>query len=430
MKGFLRDVLSVGVSKFATIIFGVITSIIIARELGPEKNGVIAALVVFPALFMSVGSLGIRQSTTYYLGKNIFSEKDIKAAITQIWLISTVISIIVCFVLMRYLSKSGDNLVFVLLALAPIPFSLFNTYNSGIFLGKNQIKEFNKINWIPSLFTLVVTLVLVIGLELGVRGYFIALIVGPLFISVLLLFKNKFLDVLSLKFNWQIIKPMIKLGSIYALALMFINLNARLDVILLDRLSSDFETGIYSKGYSVGNYLLQIPWMLNTIVFSRSAIAKNDELFSKKVTQLLRVSFLVILCFAGFLFLFSDFIIVLMFGKDFLGSSIVLQYLLLGVLFLSLFKILNQDLAGKGKPWVSMKAMIPGLLVNVLLNYFLIPSYGAIGASVASTISYSFAILLFIHFYSKEVGIPVKEILTYKKSDFKPLIQILKKMKK
>ncbi|WP_299096508.1 flippase [uncultured Winogradskyella sp.] len=430
MKGFLRDVLSVGVSKFATIIFGVITSIIIARELGPEKNGVIAALVVFPALFMSVGSLGIRQSTTYYLGKNIFSEKDIKAAITQIWLISTVISIIVCFVLMRYLSKSGDNLVFVLLALAPIPFSLFNTYNSGIFLGKNQIKEFNKINWIPSLFTLVVTLVLVIGLELGVRGYFIALIVGPLFISVLLLFKNKFLDVLSLKFNWQIIKPMIKLGSIYALALMFINLNARLDVILLDRLSSDFETGIYSKGYSVGNYLLQIPWMLNTIVFSRSAIAKNDELFSKKVTQLLRVSFLVILCFAGFLFLFSDFIIVLMFGKDFLGSSIVLQYLLLGVLFLSLFKILNQDLAGKGKPWVSMKAMIPGLLVNMLLNYFLIPSYGAIGASVASTISYSFAILLFIHFYSKEVGIPVKEILTYKKSDFKPLIQILKKMKK
>ena len=119
-----------------------------------------------------------------------------------------------------------------------------------------------------------------------------------------------------------------------------------------------------------------------------------------------------------------------MFGKDFLGSSIVLQYLLLGVLFLSLFKILNQDLAGKGKPWVSMKAMIPGLLVNVLLNYFFIPSYGAIGASVASTIRGSVAILLFIHFYSKELGIPVKEILTYKKSDFKPLIQILKKMKK
>ena len=430
MKGFLRDVLSVGISKFATIVFGIVTSIIIARELGPEKNGVIAALVVFPALFMSVGSLGIRQSTTYYLGKNIFSEKDIKAAITQIWLISTIISVIVCFVLMRYLSKSGDNFLFVLLALAPIPFSLFNTYNSGIFLGKNQIKEFNKINWIPSLLTLVVTLILVLGLSLGIKGYFIALIAGPLFISALLLFKNKFLDVLSLKFNWQVIKPMIRLGSIYALALMFINLNARLDVILLDRLSSDFETGIYSKGYSVGNYLLQIPWMLNTIVFSRSAIAKNDELFSKKVSQLLRVSFLVILLFAGFLFMFSDFIIVLMFGEDFIGSSIVLQYLLLGVLFLSLFKILNQDLAGKGKPWISMKAMIPGLLVNVILNYFLIPSYGATGASIASTISYSFAIILFIHFYSKEVSIPVKEILRYKKSDYKPIIQILKKVKK
>lgn len=337
MKGFLKDVISVGISKFATIIFGIVTSIIIARELGPEKNGIIAALLVFPALFMSVGSLGIRQSTAYYLGKNIFSEKEVKTAITQIWLISTIISVIACFVLIRFLSKSGDNLMLVILALAPIPFSLFNTYNSGIFLGKNQIKEFNKINWIPSFLTLVVTIIFVLGIRLGMKGYFIALIAGPLFISIFLIFRNNFLDVLSLKFNWQVIKPMIKLGGVYAVALMFINLNARLDVILLDSLSTDYETGIYSKGYSVGNYLLQIPWMLNTIVFSRSAIASDDSVFSQKVTQLLRITFLAILSVAFVLFLFSDYIIVTMFGHEFLDSSVVLQYLLLGVLFLSLF---------------------------------------------------------------------------------------------
>jgi len=429
MKGFLKDVISVGISKFATIIFGIVTSIIIARELGPEKNGIIAAILVYPALFMSVGSLGIRQSTAYYLGKNIFSEEEVKAAITQIWLISTIISVITCFVLIRFLSKSGDNLMLVILALAPIPFSLFNTYNSGIFLGKNQIKEFNKINWIPSFLTLVVTIIFVLGIRLDMKGYFIALIAGPLFISIFLIFRNNFLNVLSLKFNWQVIKPMIKLGGVYAVALMFINLNARLDVILLDSLSTDYETGIYSKGYSVGNYLLQIPWMLNTIVFSRSAIASNDSVFSQKVTQLLRITFLAILSVAFVLFLFSDYIIVTMFGHEFLDSSVVLQYLLLGVLFLSLFKILNQDLAGKGKPWVSMKAMVPGLIVNMLLNYVLIPSYGAVGASIASTISYTFAIILFIYFYSKEVNIPIKNILSYKISDFQVFINIFKKVK-
>ena len=337
MGGFLKDVISVGVSKFATIVFGVTTSIIIARELGPEQNGVIATLLVFPALFMTVGSLGIRQSTTYYLGKNAFSEDDIKTAITQIWLISSIVSVVICFLLITGFSSVEDNLVLILLALIPIPFSLFNTYNSGIFLGKNNIKEFNKINWIPSFLTLVLTIVLVLVLKIGIRGYLMALIAGPLYISVVMLFKNRFIEVLSLKFNWNVIKPMIRLGSVYAVALMFINLNARLDVILLDSLSTDYETGIYSKGYSVGNYLLQIPWMLNAIVFSRSAIASDDSVFSKKVTQLLRITFLAILSVAFVLFCFSDYIIVTMFGHEFLGSSVVLQYLLLGVLFLSLF---------------------------------------------------------------------------------------------
>ncbi|GAB5565786.1 MAG: oligosaccharide flippase family protein [Winogradskyella sp.] len=429
MGGFVLDVISVGLSKFATIIFGVTTSIIIARELGPEQNGVIATLLVFPALFMTVGSLGIRQSTTYYLGKNVFSEYDIKTAITQIWLISSIVSIVVCFLLMTGFSSVEDNLVLILLALIPIPFSLFTTYNSGIFLGKNNIKEFNKINWMPSFLTMVLTIVLVLVLKFGIRGYLIALIAGPLYISVLMLFKNRFIEVLSLKFNWSVIKPMIRLGGVYAVALMFINLNARLDVILLDSLSTDYETGIYSKGYSVGNYLLQIPWMLNAIVFSRSAVASDDSVFSQKVTQLLRITFLAILCVAFVLFLFSDLIIVTMFGNEFLDSSVVLKYLLLGVLFLSLFKILNQDLAGKGKPWVSMKAMVPGLIVNVLLNYVLIPSFGAVGASIASTISYTLAIILFVYFYSKEVNIPIKNIISYKRSDFQPFIKILKKVK-
>ena len=426
MIGFIKDVFSVGVSKFAIIIFGLITSIIIARVLGPEKNGVIAALLVYPSLFMAIGSLGVRQSTTYFLGKNIFTEDQIKIALTQIWFFTTIFSVVVCYFLMTEFSKSGVNKTLVFLALIPIPFALFNTYNSGVFLGKNQIKEFNKVNWIPPLIVLVITILLVIMYTLGITGYLIALIGGPVFISLLLLFKNKFINSFSLKFEWKVIIPMIRLGSVYAVALLFISLNAKLDVIILDWLSTDYETGIYSKGYSVSNYLLQIPWMLNTIVFTRSAIAKDGIEFSRKVCQLLRVASVVIILFALILFLFSDFIIVLMFGEEFQASSAVLNYLLLGILFLSLFKILNQDLAGKGKPWVSMKAMIPGLIVNVILNIFLIPKYGAMGAAFASSVSYCVAILLFFHFYSIVTKMKIKDMFNYKKTDFNPLIVLFK----
>lgn len=411
------------------IVFGLSTSIIIARVLGPEKNGIIAALLVYPALFMSIGSLGIRQSTTYFLGKEIFTEDEIKRAITQIWFMTSVFCIVICFLLMRYLSKTGEDLWLVLLALVPIPFALFNTYNSGIFLGKNNIRDFNKINWTPIFLVFVVTVLLVLWLNFDITGYLIALISGPLFISIIFLIKNQFIKAFSFRFNWIIIKSMLTLGLIYALALLVINLNYRIDVILLDNLSSAYETGIYSKGVSITEYLWQIPMLLSTVVFARSAVSKDDKGFSLKVAQLLRLSFIAIGLGALLLFLFSKFIIVLMFGKAFVDSVLVLNTLLPGVVLLTIFKVINMDLSGKGKPWVSLKAMVPALVVNVILNIVLIPEYGASGAALASTISYSLAAVLFVFFYSKETKIPVTTLISYKRSDFEPVIELFKRFK-
>lgn len=429
MKSFVSDLLSVGVSKVFIIVFGLATSIITARYIGPEGNGLIATLLVYPSIFISIGSLGIRQSTTYFLGKEIYTEEQIKRAISQIWMISTVFSLIVSFILMKLLSESGGNTLLVILALIPIPFSLFNTYNSGIFLGKNDLKTFNKINWIPSLIGLLGVLLWVILLNLDVVGAMIAMIGGPVLISIILLFKNKFFKVFSLNFDWSIIKSMLSLGIIYAVSLLIINLNYKVDIILLDKLSNSFETGIYSKGSGIVQYLWQIPMMVSTIVFARSAVSKNGRLFSIKVAQLLRVSFVIILFISVLLFFCSELLIIGMYGEAFRGSISVLNYMLPGVLLMTIFKVMNVDLAGKGKPWISMKAMVPALVINTILNIFWIPTYGSDGAAFASTVSYSIAGLLFLYFYSKETGMSMIEIISYKKTDFNPIFNISKKFK-
>jgi len=429
-SSFIKDVLRVGMSQGLIITFGLTASIITGRWIGPEGNGIIAGLAVYPSLFMTIGSLGVRQSTTYFLGKGIFSEEQIKKAITQIWVFTTVVSLVVCFVLMHYFSNSGSNLILVILALLPIPFSLFNTYNSGIFLGKNDIKTFNRINWIPSLIVLLGTVLFVMFLRWEVKGAMLASVGGSIFMFVVLLFKNKFLDYFSFKYNWDVIKQMLSLGIVYATALLIINLNYRVDIILLDKLSNAYELGIYSKGAGITQYLWQIPMLLSTVVFARSAVSKNDIAFSFKVAQLLRVSFVVIGILSLVLLLFSKYIIIGMYGEGFRGSVSVLKYLLPGVLILTIFKVMNMDLAGKGKPWVSMKAMIPALITNIIINIILIPKLGAEGAAISSTVSYGVAGLLFIFFYSKAVNIPARKILEYKRTDFDPVLNLLQKLKK
>ena len=423
---FIKDVLRIGISQILIIVFGLGISIITARYIGPSGNGIIAGLTVYPTIFMAIGSLGIRQSTTYFLGKGIFSEDEIKIALTQIWMVTTIISLLVCFALMCLFSTSGSNLTLVLLALLPIPFSLFNTYNSGIFLGKNDIKTFNKINWIPSFIVLVSTIIFVVLLGWGVSGAMIATIGGPLFMFFILLFKNKFLDYFSFRYNWNIIRQLLSLGIVYATALLIQNLNYRADIILLDKLSTAHELGIYSKGAGITQYLWQIPTLFSTVIFARSAVSRNDRAFSLKVAQLLRVSFVMIGFASIVLVLFSQLIIVGMYGEKFRESISVLNYLLPGVFILTIYKVLYMDLAGKGKPWIAMKSMIPALLINIAMNVLLIPKLGADGAAISSTVSYGIGGILFLFFYSKAVTIPVYEIIKYRQTDFDPILKILK----
>ncbi len=427
MTSFIKDIFRVGFSQVLIIVFGIISSIITARMIGPEGNGVIASLTVYPSFIMSIGSLGIGQSTTYFLGKGLFTEEQIKKAISQIWILTTIISLIVSYILVYCFTNSGSSLTLVFLVLLPIPFNLFNIYNSGFFLAKNDFKTFNKINWIPSLITLIATLIFVVLFKWSIKGALIASVGGSLVMFFLLLFKNKFLNFFSLRFDWDIIKQMLLLGTVYATSLFVINLNYRIDVILLDKLSTPFELGIYAKTTGITQYLWQVPMLFSTIVFARSAVSKNEKYFSLKVAQLLRVSSIVILVLSVGIWFLSEVIIVGMYGEKFREGASVLKCLLPGVIILTIFKVLNMDLAGKGKPWVSLKAMVPALIINIGLNILLIPYLGAKGAAISSMVSYSLAGILFLFFYSKCVDIPIGVILGYNRKDFDYIFKLLKK---
>jgi O-antigen/teichoic acid export membrane protein len=419
MKSFIKDLASVGFSKVLIVIFGLLNTIIIARLLTPAANGVISALCVYPSLFMTIGSMGIRQSTTYFVGQKMHSMDEIKKAVVNIWFFTSVLSVIICFLLIYFFSSNGSDITLVILAVAAIPFSLFNTYSSGIFLGQNNIQGYNRINWVPIFITFLSNLVLVWGLGANIKGALLAILLGNLAITIILIFKDNFFRFFSFDFNVQLIKEMLSLGIIYAISLLIISLNYKLDIILLDKLSNNYQIGIYSKGASLMEYLWQIPMLLSTIIFSRSANSKDGKNFSYKVASLLRISFVLVGIASIFLFVMAPYIIVLLFGKGFLESVTPLRLMLPGVLLMTIVKVLYVDLAGKGNLWGAIKSMSIGLVVNVVLNIMLIPDYGANGAAFSSAVSYSIASVLFLIDYSKAVAIPIAAILKFNAEDKK-----------
>lgn len=428
MSNFISDLISLIKTKGSIVLFGLFQTVILARWLGPEKNGILMTLLVYPSIFISFGSLGLMQSTAFFTGKKTYDEFQIKRALSQIWIFTSLLGLLISFYLIVYFTNSGNNILLVILAILPIPFTLFNGYNSGVFLGKNQIKKFNKIKWLPRLIVLILIIILVVFLKLSINGALIALIFGPLLMSGIMLYKNQLINSFSLKIELKVLKDLLSLGSVYALALLVINLNYKIDILFLDKLSNSYEAGIYGVGVTLVQNLWQIPTLLGALIFARSSNSKNNYEFSLKVAQLLRISILVVAVVSIVFSVLAKKIIVLLYGIEFEGSSFVAIYILPGVFLLTINKVLNQDMAGRGKPWISLKAMIPALFFNIVLNFFLIPIYGAKGAACASTISYSVAAILFLVFYSKQVSIPIRTILSYKKSDFDPIIQLIKKI--
>ena len=96
----------------------------------------------------------------------------------------------------------------------------------------------------------------------------------------------------------------------------------------------------------------------------------------------------------------------------------ITRLLLPGIVAFTVFKVLNMDLAGKGRPWVSLYVAVPAVLLNVALNLYFIPRYGANGAALASTVSYTVSALAFLIVYARAVDMPLGELLTYRRSDF------------
>lgn len=421
---FLRDALSMARSKGTIIFCGIVSTGLTARYLGPAGSGAYAGLLVYPGLFMSLGAMGVRQSSAYLLGRRAVDETSLRYAIFSVWLGTALLTTAISWLLIANFSSFHGPLE-TALAVAAIPFSLYASYISGIYLGQNRIGKLNQVDWIPAVVVLAANVVFVAVLGLGVPGALLAHLAGPLAIFVIVAVRNP-VSFRGYRFEPRVMFRLLSLGAVYALSMLVINLNYRIDLILLDRLSTAVELGLYSKGAGLTQYLWQIPMLLSTIVFARSANAADDLDFSHKVARLLRVSILVIGAGCIALFVLADWIVHILFGEAFAQSAAAIRILLPGVLIMTIFKVMNMDLAGKGKPWAAMLAMLPALVINVGANILLIPRLGASGAAWSSTISYSVAGLTFAVVYARVVGLPLSEMFRFRRDDYDFILHRLK----
>lgn len=429
-RSFLKDISSVFASNILAIVSALLIDIVLSRQLGPEGRGLYASIVVVPLIVASFVILGIRRSAVYHLGKKVFDADRTVSGIISLLVITSILAIIISGTAFLILLPEGLTWPMAILALLSIPVKLILVYSGGIFIGNEDFKRSNLQVWLPLFYDLIAILIFVALLKWSVSGALLAFFLANMLVSAMSLRYLSKTFKIRIKWDQEVISSLSKIGIVYAVAVVIMQLNYRVDILLLQELSTMKEVGYYSLGVAISDKLWQLPSAIGLVVMSRSANVEDTNRLDRDVAKLVRISFLIVLLSAIILWLVIPYLLPLFYGVKFAPSIGVVRLMLPGIIMFVIVRILSGRFAGSGQPKLLIGLFVPVLLVNIILNLFWIPEYGSLGAAMATNVSYTLGAIGILILFSVKMKIPFSELLIYRRSDFDFIKKIATRFRK
>jgi len=173
------------------------------------------------------------------------------------------------------------------------------------------------------------------------------------------------------------------------------------DRIIINQLTGAANTGLYSFAYNIATIMLAVTGALMAafVPVFYDYLNKNDyESIKNKVKPMTNFVFFVAL----FLILFAKEIIMLMADEKYYEALNILPWIIIGYVFFYFYMIYSVYATYDKKTGVFSLITLSVGVINVLLNYLLIPRFGYKVAAITTFISY---VLLFLfHFgYAKYI---------------------------
>ena len=181
-------------------------------------------------------------------------------------------------------------------------------------------------------------------------------------------------------------------------------------------LKNDALTGIYNAALTVGRipyYVFYAMTIFLLPMISKSTSENNHQKTNEILSQSLRLMLILLVPMIILMSVFARPILLDFYGKNYTSATEAMAILEYGVGFLTIFYVLSFAMNGAGKTKTTMVIATIGVVLNTVLNYFFIKSFGIVGSAMATSIT-SFVIMLIILYYLHKyfsVLIPLARLL-------------------
>jgi O-antigen/teichoic acid export membrane protein len=390
--------------------------VVVARELGVQRYGVytLAFTVFFFLEFLA--QFGIRPMAVREIARNRDQAERLAGGILILLLGGAFLVYGLLLLALPFVNYEPEvKAVIYLLALTLFPHAVSHTFTVTSY-GFERMKLPSIISIASGLtFSSLGILVLYLGGGLpGVVGVLVAVGVGEGLVAGWLMLRNLPGSRLTLDppLWWELIKQSLPFGVLGLLML----IHSKVDVFMLSLMQGPLDglvaIGYYMPAYSILGAFMLLPQHLRMAMVPALA-SRGDSIQVMRSTLEGSTKFL--FAFLSFpMIIATTFcardIVTLVFGESYLPTADALRILGWAYAFVAattpaFAALVTSRRLGRYVPWA-----IGIVLVNVLLNLVLIPSYSFVGAAVATLITETISWLLRLYLLRQIVGIEFSDV--------------------
>lgn len=378
----------------------------LARYLGPQEFGVLSYIIALTSIFFGISKLGIDNVLVRNIVRNPEDKQNFLG--TAFWLrfLGSILSYALIAITVLYY-ESSENVHKLVLIFSCICF--FQISEVIEYYYRSQVRG----KWIAlcKITQILIGSILKIYLIISnsdliwiVASFVIdSFILAILYVGSFYFLKQpNFINFFKLKTATLLLRsslPLVFSGII-------ITAYMRIDQIMLKILISESAVGVYAAAIRISQSLYFIP-----IVFASSilpAIISNKKsgpvVYERRFFLIYTLIAWIGIIFSVSLSIFSDIIISNLFGIDYTEASSVLKIQAYSLIFIYLGIITDKFLIAEDMTRLIFLRSLIGLILNILLNFILIPELGIQGAAIATIIT-QFSMTFMFDLFVKELRV-------------------------
>ncbi len=378
--------------KVVKAILTLVVTAITMRYLGVEKYGLISYAAGLVAFVSPIMQLGLNATMVHEIIDRPDEEGKVVGTVIGMTGLSSVLCII-GIISFSMIANAGETDTIIVCAVYSVML-LFHSFEMIHFWFQSKLmSKYSAIAMLCSYVVVTVFQVLLVIVKADVYFFAISYSLDYFLIAIILvvIFKKKSGQKLS--FSFALAKQMFSVSKFYIISNLMVAIFAQTDKIMIKLMVGNAETGIYSAAYTcaiMANFVFAaIIDSMRPEIFNGKK--ESEERFENRMAELygVLIYFSTLMCVA--ITLLAPIVVKIMCGDGYLASVDVLRVSVWMTIFSYIGSANSIWILAENKQKYLLIVNLSAALLNIVLNYILIPLIGAMGAAIASVVTQFFA---------------------------------------